>query len=178
MKTLSNALTDEILPDEFWHGVEQFNQQEFYACHDTLEALWIEATEPDKKFYQGILQVAVAFYHLGNQNWRGAVILLGEGINRLRGYQPTYATIDVEKFLTQSVHILTTLQQAGPDQVVAVMQQLGLLQPEPDLAEKQAERSANGAHASDDPVGAIAQPGTDPQLLTFPILQTVDQRQS
>ena len=175
---MSNALTDEILPDEFWHGVEQFNQQEFYACHDTLEALWIEATEPDKKFYQGILQVAVAFYHLGNQNWRGAVILLGEGINRLRGYQPTYATIDVEQFLTQSVHILTTLQQAGPDQVVAVMQQLGLQQPEPDLAEKQAERSANGDHASDDPVGAISQPGTDPQLLTFPILQTVDPRQS
>ncbi len=175
---MSNALPDERLPDEFWHGVEQFNQQEFYACHDTLEALWIEATEPDKKFYQGILQVAVAFYHLGNQNWRGAVILLGEGINRLSGYQPTYGTIDVEQFLMQSVHILTTLQQAGPDQVMAVMQQLGLPLPEPDLAKKQTERSANGDHASADQVGAIAQPDADPPLLTFPILQTADQQQS
>ncbi|MGK7902131.1 MAG: DUF309 domain-containing protein, partial [Hormoscilla sp.] len=31
------------LPSAFWQGIEQFNQQEFYACHDTLEALWIEA---------------------------------------------------------------------------------------------------------------------------------------
>ncbi|MBW4582477.1 MAG: DUF309 domain-containing protein [Tildeniella nuda ZEHNDER 1965/U140] len=123
---MNDASSNETLPDEFWQGVEQFNQREFYACHDTLEALWIEATEPDKKFYQGILQVAVALYHLGNQNWRGAVLLMGEGINRLRGYQPIYAAIDVEQFLTQTFQILTTLQEAGPDRVSVVMQQLGI----------------------------------------------------
>lgn len=116
----------DALPDEFWRGVNQFNQGEFYACHDTLEALWIEATEPDKKFYQGILQVAVALYHLGNQNWRGAVILMGEGMNRLRGYQPSYAGVDVEQFLEQTVLVFNTLQQAGADQVVTVIEQLGL----------------------------------------------------
>ena len=47
-------------PEEFWLGVEQFNAGQFYACHDTLEALWIEATEPEKALYQGILQIAVA----------------------------------------------------------------------------------------------------------------------
>lgn len=103
--------------DEFWKGIEQFNKQEFYACHDTLEALWMEAGEPDKTFYQGILQIAVGLYHLGNQNWRGAVILLGEGINRLSYYQPEYAEINVEHLLQQSVHLLTTLQQAGPENV-------------------------------------------------------------
>jgi predicted metal-dependent hydrolase len=36
-----------MLPNEFFQGVEQFNQQEFYACHDTLEALWMEASEPE-----------------------------------------------------------------------------------------------------------------------------------
>ncbi|MDJ0676909.1 MAG: DUF309 domain-containing protein, partial [Calothrix sp. MO_167.B42] len=30
----------ENLPQEFWEGVEQFNSRQFYACHDTLEALW------------------------------------------------------------------------------------------------------------------------------------------
>jgi uncharacterized protein len=125
---LSDILPDETLPDEFWKGVTQFNQREFYACHDTLEALWIEAVEPDKKFYQGILQVAVALYHLDNQNWRGAVILLGEGMNRLRSYQPAYAGLDVEQFLAQTFEVFTTLQQAGPEQLVTVMQQLGLPQ--------------------------------------------------
>jgi uncharacterized protein len=107
----------EEMPIEFWQGIEQFNSQDFYACHDTLEALWMEAGEPDKKFYQGILQIAVAFYHLGNQNWRGAVILLGEGINRLSYYQPIYGGIDVEELLEESVKILTALQQAGSEKV-------------------------------------------------------------
>lgn len=103
--------------EEFWHGVEQFNQGQFYACHDTLEALWIEATEPQKTFYQGILQIAVALYHLGNANWRGAVILLGEGINRLGRYPATFSGIDVDELLSQSAALLTALQQAGPENI-------------------------------------------------------------
>ncbi|NEP52518.1 MAG: DUF309 domain-containing protein, partial [Moorea sp. SIO3C2] len=90
-----------MLPEEFWQGVDQFNQQEFYACHDTLEALWIEAVEPQKRFYQGILQISVACYHLGNLNWRGSVVLLGEGIGRLSSYQPDYGGIDVTELLSQ-----------------------------------------------------------------------------
>jgi len=104
-------------PYEFWHGVEQFNSRQFYACHDTLEALWMEATEPQKTFYQGILQIAVALYHLGNSNWRGAVILLGEGINKLRRYPDTYAGIDVDELLISSAAMLTALQQAGPEKI-------------------------------------------------------------
>ncbi|MEG5135723.1 MULTISPECIES: DUF309 domain-containing protein [unclassified Microcoleus] len=107
----------EEMPIEFWQGIEQFNSQDFYACHDTLEALWMESGEPDKRFYQGILQIAVALYHLSNQNWRGAVILLGEGINRLSYYQPSYAGIAVEDLVGQSAKLLNTLQQAGPEKV-------------------------------------------------------------
>ena len=107
----------EEMPIEFWQGIEEFNSQDFYACHDTLEALWMEASEPDKRFYQGILQISVALYHLSNQNWRGAVILLGEGINRLSYYQPSYAEIAVEDLLGQSAKLLSALQQAGPESV-------------------------------------------------------------
>ena len=109
----------ETIPQEFWQGVEQFNSGEFYACHDTLEALWIEAGEPDKTFYQGILQIAVALYHLENRNWRGAVILLGEGSNRLRRYPSSYGGVDVDELLSQSAVLLTTLQQIGPDKIMA-----------------------------------------------------------
>ena len=47
-------------------AIEQFNQQDFYACHDTLEALWMEAIEPDRSFYQGLLQLAVGLYHFSH----------------------------------------------------------------------------------------------------------------
>ncbi len=108
---------NQEISTEFWQGVDQFNQGQFYACHDTLEALWIDATEPPKTFYQGILQIAVGIYHLSNLNWRGAVILLGEGINRLRRYPATYSGIDVDELLSQSVVLLKTLQQTGPEKV-------------------------------------------------------------
>ncbi|MEH2067088.1 MAG: DUF309 domain-containing protein [Nostoc sp.] len=107
----------ESIPQEFWQGIEQFNSGQFYACHDTLEALWIEASEPEKSFYQGILQIAVALYHLENRNWRGAVILLGEGSNRLRRYPSSYGGIDIDELLSQSVALLKTLQQIGADKI-------------------------------------------------------------
>lgn len=117
-------MTSVIPSEEFLLGVKQFNQQEFYACHDTLEALWMEALEPQKRFYQGILQIAVACYHLGNLNWRGSVVLLGEGSARLRDYQPIYEGIDVTELLTQSFDLLQALQQAGPEQVADFVEQL------------------------------------------------------
>ncbi len=108
----------ELMPLEFWQGIEQFNSEQFYACHDTLEALWIEATEPEKTFYQGILQIAVALYHLGNRNLRGAMILLGEGSNRLRRYPSVFARVDVDQLLEQSAALLNFLQQTDPGVLV------------------------------------------------------------
>jgi len=110
----------ENLPQKFWEGVEQFNSRQFYACHDTLEALWIEASEPEKTFYQGILQIAVALYHLGNENVRGAAILLGEGSNRLRRYPSIYGGVDVDKLLDQSTALLSIVQQISLEQVTSL----------------------------------------------------------
>ena len=101
---------------EFERGITEFNQQQFYACHDTLEAIWVDAAEVDKRFYQGILQVAVGCYHLSNDNLRGAIILLGEAVRRLCDYQPDYESVDVEELLTQSVNLLQALQQLEPEQ--------------------------------------------------------------
>lgn len=100
----------ETLPPEFWQGITEFNQGQFYSCHDTLEAIWMEASEPEKTFYQGILQIAVALYHLGNRNRRGAIILLGEGMNRLRHYQPDYGGINVDRLLQEGRSLQSTLQ--------------------------------------------------------------------
>ena len=110
--------------ETFWQGVEEFNQQHFYACHDILEAIWVDAEETDKKFYQGILQISVACYHLGNHNWRGAVILLGEGISRLTSYQPTYHSIDVTELVKESYKLLQGLQQIESEQIEEFVRQL------------------------------------------------------
>lgn len=115
-------MTDN-LPSEFWQGVEQFNQRQFYTCHDTLEVLWMEAVEPERSFYQGVLQIAVALYHLSNQNLRGAIILLGEGMNRLRHYQPSFAGVAVSPLLDQAKALQVKLQQAQAEQQPVILHQ-------------------------------------------------------
>jgi len=103
------------MPQEFWQSIEQFNAGQFYACHDTLEALWMEASEPERNLYQGILQIAVALYHLGNENLRGAIILLGEGCSRLRKYPSNYCGLEIAEFLAHSLDLLHELQQLETD---------------------------------------------------------------
>lgn len=105
-------------------GILEFNQQEFYACHDTLEEIWMDSCEPDKTFYQGILQISVACYHLSNNNWKGAVILLGEGIKKLMNYEPDYLNIDVSNLTDHSYQLLTTLQKINPESVSDFYQKL------------------------------------------------------
>jgi predicted metal-dependent hydrolase len=105
-------------------GVDQFNQGEYYACHDTLEAIWMEATVSEKPFFQGILQLAVALYHLGNHNWRGAAILLGEGIRRLEPFEPNYRQVDVTALLDCADDWLAAIQQLGPEQVALLAEAL------------------------------------------------------
>jgi len=96
-------------------GIEQFNRQDFYACHDTLEAVWMEAEPAEKNFYQGILQIAVAHYHLSNHNWRGAVVLLGEGIRRLKSFRPSHRGVNTESLLQVSAGLLEELQTITPE---------------------------------------------------------------
>jgi uncharacterized protein len=108
---------------ELAQAIEQFNIQEFYACHDTLEALWVAASVSEKKFYQGLLQIAVACHHLSNSNWRGATIMLGEGRFRLRDYEPAYQpadqsqNVDVQHIRDAAAELLTDLQAIPPESV-------------------------------------------------------------
>ncbi|MEL6939752.1 MAG: DUF309 domain-containing protein [Cyanobacteria bacterium J06598_1] len=105
----------------FQRGIDEFNSGQFYACHDTLEAIWMAVDHAEKPFYQGILQIAVAFYHLGNLNWRGGAILLGEGLSRLGRFEPNYQGVNVETLVDQSVEWLEWVQVAGEEGLAALM---------------------------------------------------------
>jgi phosphate transport system protein len=81
--------------DAFEKGVAEFNRGHFYECHDTLEDLWAGVRGPSRDFLQGLIQVAVGFYHLGNENPVGARRLFARALQRLEGYPGDYAGVDV-----------------------------------------------------------------------------------
>lgn len=139
MPSSSNFAVNE----PFQRGIDEFNQEAFYACHDTLEAIWMTAETAEKPFYQGILQIAVAFYHLGNLNWRGGAILLGEGVSRLQRFEPAYQGIVVDELVDQAVEWLTLVQTAGPEGVTDLMA-------EPPLPLPQIRRVSNPAMTDTD----------------------------
>jgi predicted metal-dependent hydrolase len=49
-------------------GIELFNRAAFFDAHEALEDVWRSAPAADKKFLQGLIQVAVALYHHGGIN--------------------------------------------------------------------------------------------------------------
>ena len=72
------------LPPAFYDGLDQLNRGEYYACHETLESLWIPEKRSVREIYQGVLQIAVGCYHLTVRgNFRGAVNKLDAGARRL-----------------------------------------------------------------------------------------------
>ncbi|GBO56774.1 hypothetical protein APA_5109 [Pseudanabaena sp. lw0831] len=108
----------------FEEAIAQFNSGDYYACHDTLEAIWNDSWQSDRAFYQGVLQIAVGLYHLKSQNWHGAAILLGEGTSRLPAYLPDYQSIDVETLLADSLLILRKVQTNGKEGIAEIWQQM------------------------------------------------------
>jgi predicted metal-dependent hydrolase len=77
-------------------GVRQFNDGYYFECHDTLEDLWSGVRGESRDFFQGLIQVAVAFYHLGNGNPAGASSMLERALARLGKYGSSYLGLDLK----------------------------------------------------------------------------------
>ena len=97
----------------FQQGVELFNAGEWYAAHDLFEELWHETADPERRSLQGILQVAVAQLHLQRGNRRGATILFGEALGRLKRPGTPDLGLDLASLCRAAQQRLEALQQDG-----------------------------------------------------------------
>jgi predicted metal-dependent hydrolase len=118
MRAVSGGTVPEpALPEEernaFERGVAQFNDGLFFECHDTLEEVWSGVRGPSRDFFQGLIQVAVGFYHLGNGNRPGATTLLRRSLARLERYPPRYAGVELAPLRDALAGWLAGLESAG-----------------------------------------------------------------
>ena len=88
-------------PELYLKGIEHFNVCDFYESHEVWEALWTDDQGPSRKFYQGLIQAAVALHHFGNGNIRGARKLYYSSRKYLEPYGPWHEGIDLDQFLSQ-----------------------------------------------------------------------------
>ena len=100
-----------MLERQLKQGIDEFNRGHFFECHDTLEELWMETVGEDRLFLQGLIQISVGFYHLFNQNYKGATSQFTKGLEKLDRYRPSHRGIELEKFMKQVVGWLAVAER-------------------------------------------------------------------
>jgi hypothetical protein len=79
-------------------GVSCFNAGDFFEAHEVWEELWHDCEPGDRRFYQSLIQAAVALYHHGRSNRDGASRLLARGRAKSAGYPAVYRGLALGPF--------------------------------------------------------------------------------
>tara|TARA_B100000212_G_scaffold98012_1_gene71954 strand:- start:670 stop:1041 length:372 start_codon:yes stop_codon:yes gene_type:complete len=112
-----NDLTSDKFKNSFKEALNLFNSQNWYEAHDALEDIWNELDGDERQIIQGILQISVSQFHLSKGNKNGAIILLGEGLGRIKKRSHINLGIDLVSFciclekLLNKLHLNKTLSE-------------------------------------------------------------------
>ena len=102
--------------EKFKLGVADFNAGRFFEAHEVWEELWLAATEPEKTFLQGLIQVAAAFHHHGRRNARGTRSLLTAGIAKLAGCPDDFHGVAIAELRNDAERWIEMLrEESGSD---------------------------------------------------------------
>ncbi len=112
-----NARCAEQAPEGLLEGIQLFNAGEYFECHEVLEEIWMAERDPIRYLYQGILQIGVGFHHLRNRNYRGATLLLGDGIDKVRRFTPTCMGVDTADLCDRAQQCLDHLQSLPRERI-------------------------------------------------------------
>jgi len=95
-------------------GIVLFNREDYFEAHEVWEQLWMDRAGPDKKFYQGLIQAAVALCHFCNGNVRGATKLYHSSRDYMNRFGSPFMGLDNSIFWQQMATCFAELL-ASPD---------------------------------------------------------------
>jgi uncharacterized protein len=93
-------------PREYVEYFRLFEEKDYYGCHEVLESLWLGDRND---FYKGLIQFAVALYHLNCGNVEGARKLFRRSSEYLNMFEPRYCGLDVSRVTAYSRECLALL---------------------------------------------------------------------
>ena len=100
--------------DPYREGIALFNQHSFFEAHEVLEDVWRAAPERERKFLQGLIQVAVALHHHSRGNLVGCRSLLDRARRNLATYPAEYGGVDLGGLLDSVDRWRDALHQGSP----------------------------------------------------------------
>ena len=109
-----NDLTSQSFKESLQEAIDLFNNQKWYEAHDAFEDIWNDLVGDERQIVQGILQVSVSQFHLNKGNLNGAMILLGEGLGRIRNKVSEDLEIDLILLCTSLESLLNKLHTNIP----------------------------------------------------------------
>jgi len=109
-----NDLTSKRFKESLQEAIDLFNNQEWYEAHDAFEDIWNDLVGDERQIIQGILQVSVSQFHLNKGNVNGAMILLGEGLGRIKNRVSEDIEIDLLLFCSCLESLLNKLHSNIP----------------------------------------------------------------
>ena len=85
----------------FQEGMKQYKAMDYFEAHEAWEGLWSDYYLEDRKFVQGLIQLAVSFVHIGNGNMIGAKSLLRKSKEKFQEFSGVHWGINVSVLLNQ-----------------------------------------------------------------------------
>jgi hypothetical protein len=111
----------ERSPDAYERGLSLLARGEYFAAHEELEVAWRAAEPAERDFYQGLVHVAVAWYHAGRGNRAGCERQLEKALRRLGPYAPSHRGLDVAGL----VEVLRGARGTFPSLPAVVLRRVG-----------------------------------------------------
>jgi uncharacterized protein len=108
---------DDKLPPKALEGLRLFNEKQFFEAHEALEDAWREESGSIRSLYQGVLQAAVAYFHISRGNHEGGVKMYGRCMKLLEGYPDVCRGINVGKLKRDLNAVHEELQRLGEARV-------------------------------------------------------------
>ncbi len=100
---------------EFQAGVDLFNEERFYECHDAIEDIWLRESSDQQRFLQGLIQAAVAFHHYQEGKWGAARSMLRLSLEKLGDSPDRFRGVAVAPLRTELARWKSTLDSVLPD---------------------------------------------------------------
>ncbi len=105
-----------LLPDAI-RGFELFNQGDYFAAHEELEAAWKEDLSAGRDLYHGILQISVAYYQIWRGNYTGAVKMFQRARKWLDPLPDTCRGVDIAQFRQDAYAVHDEILALGPEKL-------------------------------------------------------------
>ena len=109
-----NDLTSKRFKESLDEAINLFNNQKWYEAHDAFEDIWNDLIGDERQIVQGILQISVSQFHLNKGNLNGAMILIGEGLGRIRNRVSEDLEIDLILLCSSLESLLNKLHTKIP----------------------------------------------------------------